>query len=826
MSKPHEPIQFEGVREHNLAGIDVYFPKRNLTVVVGVSGSGKSSLIFDVLCKEADRQYLMTTGKIADHLQRPHYERVHNLSPVVSVSQQSTNHNPRSTVGTFSELYTYLRLLYVTAGDRPCPNCRAVVAVTDYEHKSQCPACRSAMPPLTLAHLSYNTPLGACDTCKGLGDVLVPDPAKLLDPALSIMEGGMLAWKKGVGRFFQIALTQAANHYKLPFTEADMSKPIGELPPIILDLLLYGTDDARLLRLQPQLAPPKTAEDGRFEGAVPAVARRFFDNPDHMTKEDSELRSLMKKSSCPACNGTRLSAQAMSVTVHGSRISDITPLSMSAFVNKLEEWRDLFGGTARFRSIEPIMHELEARARSLVDVGLSYLGMDRPFYTLSGGEAQRVRLASSLHSELTDLVFVYDEPSSGLHPKDTSSIFQSLRQLKDKGNTVIVVEHNLSILDMADHIIEIGPESGVNGGRIVVQGTLEQLSKAEQSVTRLFLNQRQQQHSAAASERKRTRSIDSPSLQLVRASERNLKRFDAAFPLGAITAIAGVSGSGKTTLLFDVLLRRLRDNPDKVEGARHIERIVVIEQDEMGRSSRSNAATYTGVFDPIRGLFGEQAKRLRLPFKASHFSFNVKGGRCEKCLGHGKIKLDMHFMPDAFLECDRCEGKRYDEEILAVNYEGLSIADVLDLSIHEAAKLFEPERAIKEKLDLLVKLGLGYIKLGQPASTLSGGEAHRVKLAAELGLASKKHTLYLLDEPSSGLHPRDAELLGGVLGELADRGGTVIFIDHKPMLLRRADWIIELGPCGGEQGGYLLCQGMPAQLSTHPASQIGPFLQQ
>ncbi|GIO16033.1 hypothetical protein J19TS2_55880 [Cohnella xylanilytica] len=843
-----EFMEFRGVREHNLKGIDVALPKRKLVAVVGVSGSGKSSFVFDVLCKEAERQYLMTIGRIAEHLARPRFDSVGGLSAVVSVSQSGANSNPRSTVGTYTEIYTYLRLLYLLAGDRTCMRCQAVTSASSAASASSgeggpdtCRSCGAPLPVLTLAHLSYNTPQGACATCKGLGEALTPDPDVLLDPKRSVVQGGILAWNKGTGRFFETSLTQAAKFYGLPFTAEDMHTPIGELHPAMIDLLLYGTNDWRLRRLKPDANPPKTAEEGRFEGAVPAVQRRFFDNPEHVMKEDSELRALMKKAVCPSCQGKRVNEQALSLAIRGADLAETSALSMGALLERLRSWQSYYREQAIYPSIESVVRELESRCRSLLDVGLSYVSLDRPFFTLSGGEAQRVRLASSLHSELTDLVFVYDEPSSGLHPQDTMQLFRALKRLRERGNTVIVVEHDLSLLELADHIIELGPESGKNGGEIVAQGTLADLMKSERSVTRRYVDGGEGTgHSARVSRRrlgsaedefgrtdgnKEERVNRKPMLRLTGASARNLKGIDVRIPLGAMTAIAGVSGSGKTTLLFEELLPRLAGRADGcVTGAEPIGRVVVFDQDEMGRSSRSTAATYTGVFDGIRALFGARAKQQGLPYKASHFSYNVKGGRCENCLGHGTVKMDMHFMPDVHVACDACGGRRYRPDLLAVRYRGLSIADVLELTVREAAELFAGEAAIEAKLDLLIKLGLGYLQLGQQATTLSGGEARRVKMAAELGVPADKHTLYVLDEPTTGLHPRDVELVGDALEELAGRGHTVVFIEHKPMLLGRADWLIELGPTGGEDGGYLLCEGTPEQVRANPASQIGPYL--
>ncbi|MFC4101689.1 excinuclease ABC subunit UvrA [Paenibacillus xanthanilyticus] len=814
-----EYIQLIGVSERNLKHVDVAIPKRQLTVVTGVSGSGKSTLLFDVLCKESERQHLLSIGRIAEHVQRPQFKQAMQLSPVVSVSQRRTNDHPRSTVGTFTEIYTHLRLLFLTAGLRRCDRCGTDVPISEANTAAACPDCSTALPPLTLAHLSFNTPLGACEVCRGLGEELVPDPEKLLDLDASITGGGMLAWKKGVGRFFEIALTQAARYYGLPFSSEDMHKPIGELPDKVRQLLLYGTDDERIRCLRPALDPPKTAEAGRFEGAVPAVRRRFFDNPDHATGESSDLRPLMKRRVCASCLGSRLNAAARGITIDGASIADISGLSLEALLVRLTTWEEVFTSNSSTAAVKVVMLELRERIDSLKDVGLSYLTLDRPMSSLSGGESQRVRLASSLHSHLTDLVFVYDEPSSGLHPKDTDKLFHSLLRQRDRGNTVIVVEHNFDIVQLADYVIEVGPASGALGGRIVVQGSLDDVMRSGDSITRRYLDPM----AGRPGRSDRALCREGGRLQLTGASERNLKGINVEFPLGCLTAVAGVSGSGKTSLLFQSLLPALREGSG-LQGSSAIERVVMVDQNDMGRSSRSNAATYTGVFDDIREAFAKEARKAGAPFKASHFSFNVKGGRCERCQGHGVIKMNMFFMPDALVPCERCKGKRYEEAVLRVTYRGYSIAEVLEASIQEASVIFAQEPKIQRRLEWLLRIGLGYLPLGQPASTLSGGEARRIQLAKELQSADGRHSLFVLDEPSTGLHPQDTQQLGDALDELVRRGHTVIIIEHKPMLIRRADWIIELGPVGGDQGGHLLSQGTVSQVRSNPASQIGSFL--
>ncbi|TYP76536.1 excinuclease ABC subunit UvrA [Paenibacillus methanolicus] len=811
-------IELLGVTERNLKHVDFKVPKRRLSLITGVSGSGKSTLLFDVLCKESERQHLLAVGRVAEQVQRPQFKEAKNLAPVVAVSQRRTNPSPRSTLGTYSEIYTHLRILYLSAGDRPCPACGARIPGGEADGRLSCPACSADMMPLTLAHLSFNTPLGACEACGGLGEELHPDPEKLLDFDASIAGGGMLAWKKGVGRFFELTLVQAAKHYGLAFAPEDMGKPIGELPELVRELLLYGTDDERLRRLRPELAPPKTAEAGRFEGAVPAVRRRYFEQTDEAARESSDLKPLMSRRVCIACGGSRLNAVARGLSIGGASIDEVTGLSLDRLRARLEAWDRVFANTPAASAVKPLLHELLARLQSLADVGLSYLTLDRPMSSLSGGEAQRVRLASSLHSSLTDIVFVYDEPTSGLHPKDIENLYRALLRQRDRGNTVIVVEHQLQLAKLADHIVEVGPGAGAFGGRIVVQGGLGDILRCEHSLTRRYLKE----------EEGRSRRDRAPfpnydrCLTVKGASQRNLKGIDAVFPLGALTAVTGVSGSGKTTLMFDALLPAVKEG--RMTGSGLVERVVVIDQDDMGRSARSNAATYTGLFDDVRDLFAKQARTGGYAFKPSHFSFNVKGGRCEHCLGLGATKTNMYFMPDAYVPCAQCGGKRYLDAVLQVTYRGYSIARILEASLQEAAAIFDGEPAIRRRLEWLLRLGLGYLPLGQPAHTLSGGEARRIQLAKELQRTEGGHALIVLDEPSTGLHPQDADLLGDAIEEIVRRGNTAIMIEHKSRLIRRADWVVELGPEGGERGGYLLSQGTVSRVREEASSQIGPYL--
>ncbi|MCY9515008.1 excinuclease ABC subunit UvrA [Paenibacillus apiarius] len=824
MTGKQDWIIITGAREHNLKNIEVRFPRNQLTVVTGVSGSGKSTLMFNILCQEGERKFIRATGRVPDNVERPDYDDILGLSPIISVNQHHHNYSPRSTVGTYSEAYTYLRLLYTAIGERPCPSCLSTIAYADLRSAPTspageaaagtecypCPSCGTPVENITMAHFSFNTEQGACPACMGLGEQVEPVIDAILRPDLSIQEGGIQVWKKGFIWHFGPLLVRAAKYYNLPFGEEDLKRPIGELPEIVRHLLLYGTDDLRIRNLRPDAPAPSNMKEGKYEGAINSLMRRYYEEAGD--DADEELATFLRPAACPACQGTRLKPSSLEVTVNGTPIHHLLRISIRDLLTWLNELPHAL--EPRYvEAVRPILAELTDRAQSLVDTGLGYLTLDRGFSTLSGGEAQRMRLSSLLNSNLTGMVCVLDEPTAGLHPQDTDSLVAAMQKLRALGNTIIVVEHDLDVIKQADYVVDIGPAAGEHGGQAVFQGTVDELLQHPVSVTAKCLRE-------VGAALKRDVRPWTHAIALPEACTHNLQRISVDIPLGVLTAVTGVSGSGKSTLILEELLERL----PVLSGSEQIQHTVVVDQHAMGKMARSNAATYTKVFDHIREHYRLLAKREGMKLKASDFSFNVAGGRCEACKGTGQLKLQMHFMPARYLTCPTCQGKRYNETILGITYRVRHIADVLDMSIAEARDLFQDIPDIVRILDCLVDIGLGYLPLGQPANTFSGGEAQRVKLASELAGTRRQHTLYILDEPSIGLHDSDTGKLMNVLDRLVDKGNTVIVIEHHLQLIRQADWIIELGPKGGNEGGEVIAEGTPQFLLSHPGSILKRYL--
>ena len=947
-----------GAREHNLRNISVTIPRDKLTVVTGLSGSGKSSLAFDTIYAEGQRRYVESLSAYARQflglMEKPDVDAIEGLSPAISIEQKSAGHNPRSTVGTVTEIYDYLRLLYARTGTPHCSNCgrpvqrqsptqiaeqvlawpagtrleiraplvqgrkgefrdlfenarkqgfvRAVVdenlieladppklnrranhsisvvvdrlvvrpddrgRLTDsietalrlaegltevvrydgaepttemFSERYGCPTCGISMPELEPRHFSFNSPFGACETCSGLGTTrTVSDELILGDPALSILEGVVLPWGEPDGYMRKVILPGLAK--MLGF---ELNMPWGKLPAKIRQQLLQGVEDApptvrKAVKKSARSTKPATktstakasAAESAWEGIVAHVQRRYDEASSDSVR--TELEAFMVAAACPACKGRRLRPESLAVTLHGQNIGDVVGQSV---VDALAFFETVPVRSAGHPGLDPgiagpILKEVRERLRFLVDVGLDYLTLNRSAESLSGGEAQRIRLATQIGSRLVGVLYILDEPSIGLHQRDNGRLLTTLKQLRDLGNTVIVVEHDEETIREADHLIDLGPGAGKHGGEVIAAGTVQDVMNTEASITGQYL--------------RGTRTIPVPTtrrpvdpsrvISVHGAREHNLRNVTVEFPIGLFVAVTGVSGSGKSTLVTDILQRslsrhfyRARVIPglhDRIRGLEHLDKIIDIDQSPIGRTPRSNPATYTGVFTPIRELFAELPESKIRGYGPGRFSFNVKGGRCESCQGDGLVKIEMHFLPDVFVPCDVCKGKRFNRETLEVRFRGLSIAEVLDLTVEDGCTAFENQPRIAQKLETLRDVGLGYIHLGQSATTLSGGEAQRVKLATELSKRDTGRTLYILDEPTTGLHFEDVRVLLGVLHKLVERGNTVLVIEHNLDVIKTADWVIDLGPEGGIRGGAVVASGTPEQVARVAESHTGRYL--
>ena len=926
-----------GAREHNLKGIDVEIPRDRLVVITGISGSGKSSLAFDTIYAEGQRRYVESLSAYARQflglMQRPNVDFIEGLSPAVSIDQKSRSHNPRSTVGTVTEIHDYLRLLYARVGRPHCPQCgqpierqtaqqitdqvmslpegTAVqimapvirgrkgeyknlfddlkregfvrvrvdgvlrtlyeeieldrnkrhdveivldrIKVTDkkrsrigdsietalrygqglaivevvgqgerlYSEHFACAACGVSLPEIEPRLFSFNSPFGACPACDGLGVRMVVDPDLVVDPRRSLREGGLLPWARTKSRWIAAILDGVCRAYRI-----DPDRPLGELPPRKLEILLHGTDGEPVEFTYTTTYRRTRVYRRPFEGLIPLLERSYRETTSEEAREDVE--QYLSALPCEACGGARLRPEALAVTVGGKNIWDVTRLTVRAALA-------FFAALALTEREELIAHgilkEIRSRLQFMVDVGLDYLTLDRSAGTLAGGEAQRIRLATQIGSQLTGVLYVLDEPSVGLHPRDNLRLLATLKRLRDLGNTVLVVEHDEETMREADFLVDLGPGAGLHGGHVVATGTPDEVAREPRSLTGQYLAG--------------TRRIPVPALRrkadgrwlVVRgAREHNLKGIDVRFPVGLFVCITGVSGSGKSTLAEEVLYRGLAwrlgymvGKPgahDAIEGTQYFDKAIEIDQSPIGRTPRSNPATYTKAFDPIREVFAATPEARMRGYAPGRFSFNVRGGRCEACQGQGKVKIEMHFLPDMYVPCDVCHGTRYNKETLAVRYKGRTIAEVLEMTVEEALGFFSPIPPIRDKLQTLYDVGLGYIKLGQPATELSGGEAQRVKLARELGRRATGRTLYVLDEPTTGLHPEDVRKLLAVLHRLVDAGNTVVVIEHNLDVIKTADWIIDLGPEGGEEGGRVIAAGPPEEVAGAAGSYTGRFLRQ
>jgi excinuclease ABC subunit A len=831
-------ITVQGARLHNLKNVSLEIPKNKLVVFTGLSGSGKSTLAFDTLYKEGARQYMESLGLVTDGMSKPPVDCISGLSPSISVDQHLTNRSPRSTVGTATEVFTYLRVLFARLGRRPCPQCGADVSPSSELDEDlwkedeagpeegetvPCPACGARLPALSMTSFSFNKPAGACPTCTGLGVIADLQIDKLFDPSLGVQNGGVLVWDAFNTDRFSVTLQRAGQHYGLIF---DPLQPVGELGVVQRDLLLYGVNSEQFKRHFPHTSPPATVLKGHFEGVVTNLKRRYTEGQSGSGLA-VRVEDLFSKSTCPACSGTRLRAESRQVKVSDRSIIELSQLPLEEVGAWLETI--LPGLSESERQIaDPVVSDLGERIRRLVTIGVGYLSMERATPSLSAGEAQRLRLAALLGSGLTGVLYVLDEPTIGLHQRDTSRLIQVLRQLRDLGNTVLVIEHDLELIRAADHVIEFGPGAGKHGGQIVAVGIPTEVAQQESSPTGAYLSGRERLPGRPA------RSGAGDELVIRGARVHNLKDITVHLPLCRLVAVTGVSGSGKSSLMFDILNLAARQRyysgteapgeHDGIDGWEAIQRVVTVDQAPIGRIPRSNAATYTEVFTAIRATYAGLEEARSRGLSAKHFSFNVPGGRCERCEGAGALTVNMHFLPDVQVRCPTCRGKRFKKEVLAIKYHGADISSVLDMTIEEALALFAGTPTIAGRLGLLAEVGLGYLQLGQPATTLSGGEAQRVKLAKELSRSGAGHTLYLLDEPTTGLHPADIARLLGLLQRLVDAGNTVVVVEHHLELIRCADWVIDLGPEGGAAGGQLIAAGTPLELAQCEDSHTGRCL--
>jgi len=932
-----DKIIVRGAREHNLKNINVEIPRDRLVVITGLSGSGKSSLAFDTVYAEGQRRYVESLSSYARQflglMEKPDVDNIEGLSPAISIDQKSGTRNPRSTVGTVTEIYDYLRLLFARIGQPHCPSCgrpvsrqtiqqiaeqimalpkgtkiiilaplikerkgehryifeeikkagfiraridgqiynigekinldknkkhtiEVVVDRTIIEESEKariiesleiaaklgegiiiinlpqekrdilfsehfaCVECGISLPELAPRNFSFNSPAGACPACTGLGTKLEIDPDLVIpNKKLTIAEGAIRPWSRIPSKtsWQERVLEAVAEEYGF-----SLHTPVEKLSPEDLEIILYGTGD--------QLYTIPTGYDGigayttTYEGVIPNLERRYQETKSDYIRREIEKYMVVKI--CPVCQGNRLKKEALSVTIGGQNIIEVTQKS----IDKILEFFENLKLSEKEKAIaHQILKEIKQRLRFLLDVGLSYLTLDRAASTLSGGESQRIRLATQIGSSLMGVIYILDEPSVGLHQRDEAQLINTLKKLRDLGNTIIVVEHDEDTIRSADHVIDIGPGAGEHGGKIVFEGSPQDLEKFPHSLTGLYLAGKKKIE-VPTSRRKGNGKF----LLIKGARHHNLKNIDAEIPLGKFVCITGVSGSGKSTLIYDILGKALAQkfhhaytqpgDHDEILGIENLDKVIKIDQSPIGRTPRSNPATYTSVFTPIRELFAQVPEARMRGYSPGRFSFNVRGGRCEACRGEGLVKIEMFFLPDVYVTCEECKGTRYNKEALEIYYKGKNIAEVLDMSVEEAVEFFKNIPPIKEKLQTLYDVGLGYIKLGQPATTLSGGEAQRIKLAAELSRRATGHTLYILDEPTVGLHFEDVKNLLEVLNRLVDMGNTVLVIEHNPHVIKVADWIIDLGPEGGDYGGEIVDAGPPEKIVKNNKSYTGKYL--
>ncbi|MEG0842787.1 MAG: excinuclease ABC subunit UvrA [Romboutsia sp.] len=934
-----DKIIIKGAKEHNLKNVDIELPRNKFIVFTGLSGSGKSSLAFDTIYAEGQRRYVESLSAYArqflGQMEKPNVEYIQGLSPAISIDQKTTSKNPRSTVGTVTEIYDYLRLLFARVGDVHCSVCGEKISqmtiqeivdkmlefpertklqilspivrgqkgthkkiiehvkkegfirirvdgenyeVTDdiglnknqkhnievvvdrivvkdgiearladsietavklsdglviaqivdgeeilYSTKFACSEHGVGIEELSPRMFSFNSPFGACDACNGLGESKEVDPSLVIpNEDLSIKQGAIVAWGSSSGNddtYYSKMVNSLAKHFNI-----SLDTPVKDLPEEFMKELLYGKENVIVEFVYESKFGGTRSYKSYFEGVIVNLERRYRETNSEYARE--KIEEFMGETLCPKCRGARLKKEVLAVLVDGRNIMEVTDFSVNDLIEYIENIK--LSKKQKFIAHE-ILKEIRGRASFLRDVGLDYLNLSRKAGTLSGGEAQRIRLATQIGSALVGVLYVLDEPSIGLHQRDNDRLIATLRHLTNIGNTLIVVEHDEDTMREADYVVDIGPGAGIHGGNIVAEGTLDEILENPNSITGQYLSGKKQILIP-----EKTREGNGNFIEILKASENNLKNINVKFPLGKFTCITGVSGSGKSTLINDILYKgvaskvnRLRDRPGKhkeINGIENIDKIINIDQSPIGRTPRSNPATYTGVFDLIRDLFAATNEAKARGYKKGRFSFNVKGGRCEACKGDGIIKIEMHFLPDVYVPCEICKGERYNRETLQVKYKDKTIADVLNMNVEEALLFFENIPTIKRKLETLVDVGLSYIKLGQPSTQLSGGEAQRIKLASELSKRPTGKTLYILDEPTTGLHMADVDKLIDVLQRLADTGNSIVVIEHNLDVIKTSDYIIDLGPEGGNKGGMLVATGTPKEVSKIDSSYTGQFL--
>jgi excinuclease ABC subunit A len=814
-------IIIKGAKEGNLKDISLEIPRNKLVVFTGLSGSGKSTLAIDTIFHECQRQYLEAMG--LQGINKPKIEFIHNVSPSILITQNEYSKNPRSSVGTVTDIYTDLRMIYEKLSKRTCPNCNKEIISSECKEEVEksednfkvymfCSHCNYRMEKLTRTHFSYNTREGACKTCQGFGKVLKLNKDSVIHEHLSLEDGAVDFWEQRYKDYQISALYNAFKHYGMtvePYT------PIIGFNEGQKAILLYGVESDEVKNIFPGVAPPKTVAEGRFEGIFPVLWRRLSEK----AGESKQLDAYFDSDTCEDCKGERLNELSRSVTVLDTRLTELVSLSLEELFQWLLKLENSVSGSNKLM-VEPYLIDLKTKIQRIVNVGLGYLSLDRQTMTLSGGEAQRIKLAATLDSTLTGIIYIMDEPTIGLHPKDTTGIINILKELRDLGNTVIVIEHDIDVMQEADYIIDIGPGSGKYGGEIIGKGSLEELKKQDTSVTGNYLKRK-------IENRKEFRKGTGEFIEVKNGNLYNLKNINVTFPVGCLTSVTGVSGSGKSTLVFEVLSKSNTKNQtcfNKVAGTEVFEQIVTVEQSPLTRMKRSNVATYSGVYSDIRRIFGELEDAKDKGLNTKHFSFNSKGGRCENCEGLGYITSNMLFFEDLEVPCPVCSGNQFNDVVLSVKYKGYSIKDVLGMSIEDALVTFDNHPKIFKYLKLLKDVGLGYLELGQTLTILSGGEGQRLKLAKELINNEGKNNLYLIDEPTTGLHPIDVENFLVLLNRIVDSGSTVVVVEHNQQVIKASDWIIDLGPEGGINGGKVIAAGTPDDIIYNKDSVTGKFL--